>query len=97
MSNIAALIRSRPEHRPILEAAAQLSQGPAAGGDAMTGPEDKHPTSILMAEDDPVSRRVLESFLIKWNFELVVVADGGGFLVVTCGPTCRTADNLASE
>lgn len=42
----------------------------------MTGPEDQHPTSILMAEDDPVSRRVLESYLLKWDFELVVVEDG---------------------
>ena len=29
-----------------------------------------------MAEDDPVSRQVLESFLIKWGYELVVVEDG---------------------
>ena len=31
---------------------------------------------ILMAEDDPVSRRVLQAMLIKWNFEPVVVNDG---------------------
>ena len=42
----------------------------------MTGPKNQHPTSILMAEDDPVSRRVLESYLLKWDFELVVVEDG---------------------
>ncbi len=42
----------------------------------MTIPEDKHPTSILMAEDDPVSRRLLETYLIKWDFELAVAEDG---------------------
>ncbi|HTR47638.1 MAG TPA: diguanylate cyclase [Verrucomicrobiae bacterium] len=33
-------------------------------------------TRILVAEDDPVSRRVLESFLTKWGFEVVGAADG---------------------
>ena len=31
---------------------------------------------ILIAEDDAVSRRVLESFLTKWDYELVVARDG---------------------
>ncbi len=31
---------------------------------------------ILIAEDDPVSRRVLEGFLTKWGYELVVTKDG---------------------
>jgi DNA-binding response OmpR family regulator len=32
--------------------------------------------SILIAEDDPVSRRVLESTLTKWGYEPVVTCDG---------------------
>jgi diguanylate cyclase (GGDEF)-like protein len=31
---------------------------------------------ILIAEDDAVSRRVLEGFLTKWGYELVVASDG---------------------
>jgi CheY-like chemotaxis protein len=31
---------------------------------------------ILIAEDDPVSRRLLESTLRRWGYELVVTADG---------------------
>lgn len=31
---------------------------------------------ILIAEDDPVSRRVLESFLKKWGYEVTVANDG---------------------
>ncbi len=30
----------------------------------------------LIAEDDPVSRRVLEAFLIKWGYEVVAACDG---------------------
>jgi two-component system cell cycle response regulator len=32
--------------------------------------------SILVAEDDPVSRRVLEAFLVKWGFQVVIAMDG---------------------
>jgi sigma-B regulation protein RsbU (phosphoserine phosphatase) len=32
---------------------------------------------ILIAEDDRVSRRLLESHLLKWGHEVVVVEDGG--------------------
>jgi len=32
--------------------------------------------SILVAEDDPVSRRVLEAFLVKWGFQVVTAMDG---------------------
>src|SRR5271163_5333574 len=32
--------------------------------------------SILVAEDDPVSRRVLEAFLVKWGFHVVTAMDG---------------------
>lgn len=31
---------------------------------------------ILIAEDDPVSRRVLEATLARWGYELVVTSDG---------------------
>ncbi len=31
---------------------------------------------ILIAEDDPISRRMLQSFLAKWGYEVEVVADG---------------------
>ncbi len=31
---------------------------------------------VLIAEDDPVSRRVLEATLLKWQYELTVVSDG---------------------
>ena len=32
--------------------------------------------SILVAEDDPVSRRILEAFLVKWGFQVVTAMDG---------------------
>lgn len=32
---------------------------------------------VLIAEDDPVSRRLLESFLHEWGYEVVITADGG--------------------
>ena len=31
---------------------------------------------ILIAEDDPVSRKLLETLLIKWGYEVVVTCDG---------------------
>lgn len=31
---------------------------------------------ILIAEDDPISRRLLESQLIRWNYEVVITSDG---------------------
>ena len=31
---------------------------------------------ILIAEDDPISRRLLESQLIKWTYEVVITSDG---------------------
>lgn len=33
---------------------------------------------ILIAEDDPVPRRLLESFLSKWGYDVVVTCDGRG-------------------
>jgi two-component system cell cycle response regulator len=34
------------------------------------------PDSVLLADDDPVSRRMLQSWLSKWNFEVTAVEDG---------------------
>ncbi len=31
---------------------------------------------ILIAEDDPVSRRLLEATLVKWGYEVIVTCDG---------------------
>jgi two-component system cell cycle response regulator len=31
---------------------------------------------ILIAEDEPVSRRLLESFLVKWGYDVLVTCDG---------------------
>jgi diguanylate cyclase (GGDEF)-like protein len=41
----------------------------------MTETTDKK-KRILIAEDDPVSRRLLEVFLLKWGFEVVVATNG---------------------
>lgn len=32
---------------------------------------------ILIAEDDPISRRILEANLLEWGYEVVVASDGG--------------------
>lgn len=37
---------------------------------------------ILIAEDDPVSCKVLETFLVKWGYEVVVARDGAEALEV---------------
>lgn len=37
---------------------------------------------ILIAEDDPVSSRVLEVFLRKWGYEVVAVTDGSDALAI---------------
>jgi DNA-binding response OmpR family regulator len=34
------------------------------------------PTKVLIAEDDPVSRSILDAFLSRWGYEVVVTADG---------------------
>jgi two-component system cell cycle response regulator len=31
---------------------------------------------ILVADDDPINRRLLEAFLVKWNYEVVLACDG---------------------
>jgi DNA-binding response OmpR family regulator len=40
---------------------------------------------VLIAEDDPVSRRLLETNLLKWGFEPVLARDGGEALQVITG------------
>jgi diguanylate cyclase (GGDEF)-like protein len=38
---------------------------------------EKRPRNrILIAEDDPISRRMLQSFLMKWGYEVLAVASG---------------------
>ncbi|HEV2490233.1 MAG TPA: response regulator, partial [Candidatus Acidoferrales bacterium] len=37
---------------------------------------------ILIADDDPVSSRVLEVFLRKWGYAVVAVADGSDALAL---------------
>lgn len=37
---------------------------------------------VLIAEDDPISRRMLEAFLAKWGYEVAVAADGNEALAV---------------
>ena len=34
---------------------------------------------ILIAEDDPISRRILEANLLKWGYEAMVASDGEAF------------------
>jgi two-component system, cell cycle response regulator len=38
--------------------------------------DTKAKNKILIAEDDPVSRRVLQSFLVKWGYEVTIAVDG---------------------
>ena len=42
----------------------------------MTESQAHLPARILIAEDDPVSRKILEAFLHKWHYDLVIVEDG---------------------
>ncbi len=38
-------------------------------------PQDP-PKRILIAEDDPISRRMLQSFLVKWDYEVIAASTG---------------------
>ena len=41
---------------------------------------------ILIAEDDPVSQRMLQSFLTKWGYEIIAVSSGTEALRILEGP-----------
>jgi len=45
-------------------------------------PDTKPKNRILIAEDDPVSRRVLQTFLVKWDYEVIVAEDGNQALAI---------------
>ena len=38
--------------------------------------EDHNKNGILIADDEPVFRRMLRSFLLKWGYEVLVAKDG---------------------
>jgi two-component system cell cycle response regulator len=38
--------------------------------------DTKPKNRILIAEDDPVSRRVLQTLLVKWGYEVIIAEDG---------------------
>jgi len=44
--------------------------------------EPKSNKRILIADDDPVSLRILKTFLVKWNFDVTVVSDGTAALQI---------------
>ena len=41
---------------------------------------------ILIAEDEPISRRVLEANLLEWGYDVIVVTDGQEALEILQGP-----------
>jgi two-component system cell cycle response regulator len=47
-----------------------------SAGASLTVPMCEGPARVLVAEDDPVARRVVVSFLGKWGYEVVAVGDG---------------------
>jgi len=49
---------------------------PAPNLGQSSGPETSRPDEVLIAEDDPISRRVLESCLRKWNYRVTVLENG---------------------
>lgn len=38
--------------------------------------QNDHFNRILIAEDDPISRRMLQAFLVKWGYQVELAADG---------------------
>jgi two-component system, cell cycle response regulator len=48
--------------------------------------EEKDQKLVLIAEDDPVSRHMLESFLKKWGYEVISASDGTEALRILQGP-----------
>ena len=53
-----------------------MTEMPSAKSDCAGRPTSEGPTRVLVAEDDPVARRVVMSFLDKWGYEGMAVADG---------------------
>jgi two-component system, cell cycle response regulator len=47
-----------------------------AGRDANMADNERRNKQILIAEDNPVSRRMLETFLTQWGYQVVSAADG---------------------
>jgi two-component system, cell cycle response regulator len=47
--------------------------------------ERKPKKRVLIAEDDPVSRHILRNFLVKWDYDVSVVADGAEALRILEG------------
>src|SRR5271154_2895783 len=47
--------------------------------------ESKTKKRVLIAEDDPVSLHLLKSFLVKWDYDVVVVTDGMAALKILEG------------
>ena len=41
---------------------------------------------VLIAEDDAVSRRILETLLLKWGYEVIITLDGEAAWEVLQGP-----------
>jgi len=48
--------------------------------------EEKQKRRVLIADDDPVSRCMLASFLAKWGYEVIAVGDGLEALRILQGP-----------
>jgi len=49
---------------------------PATSLGQSSGQESTRPDEVLIAEDDPISRRVLESWLRKWNYRVTALENG---------------------
>ncbi len=48
---------------------------PARSADSPNSAQDRN-TRVLVAEDDPVARRIVEAFLTKWGYTVLAVSDG---------------------
>ncbi len=49
---------------------------PATSLGQSAAPDSSRPDEVLIAEDDPISRRVLESWLRKWNYRVTALENG---------------------
>ena len=49
---------------------------PASSLEQSSGQESSRQDEVLIAEDDPISRRVLESWLRKWNYRVTALENG---------------------